>query len=172
MVLNLLAPLIVGGVARGLYTNFDQAVSQSVWRCRAGGVIECSRCNNTIEWCTATAKCAEDCKGGNVGAPVCTDGWCSNRTCVDCLLHHNGSVPPVDTTTSIESTDGLQLCTGMSFFVCMHLWMTFIPVVLMVLLASMFLLYEATSRAPAHHNSNQQQQPGSLLDAPRGKPQA
>lgn len=151
VVLNLVAPLLLGVVLRGvLYTNVDQAVAQSAWRCYAGGVIGCNPCNTTTEWCTATEGCIEACKGGNNSVVSCSDSWCNDPTCVDCLLHHNGSVPLLDVSTDIRRPNDLPVCGGMSsFFWCMHVWMTFIPLALMVLLAVSFLLFEAICPAAA-----------------------
>lgn len=162
VVINLLVPLVVGGIARGLYTNFDNAVAQSAWRCNAGAVIGCHTCDTTSEWCTATVACADKCKGGDPGAAVCIDNWCmalNDDDCVSCLLRSNSSVPDVNNSIKINITDDLlgQLCTGIgrpSLSSCMNVWMVFIPLALMLLLAGMFLLlYEAMSRQPVRGQS-------------------
>jgi hypothetical protein len=72
-------------------------------------------------------------------------------------MRSNSTVPTVDIATSINSTSDLHVCTGLGiseFKYCMHFYMTFMPIALMVLLASLFLVYEGTSRAPTAHTSS------------------
>lgn len=152
VVLNLLAPVIVAAFSRALYATFGINLVQSSWRCDAGAVLGCTSCNVTAEWCTFTSACAGVCLNASSAAQAhfsgranCTNDWCNNQSCRECLLKSNGSsMPVVDINTSIKDS-GLLMFGGMKcYFWWMHLWTTFLPVILTVVLAVLFLLYEGT----------------------------
>ena len=73
--------------------------------------------------------------------------WCTDQACVECVLHTNDTMPLADVGTAIAADDGMYMCHGItSPLWCMHLWMTFLPVSLMLLLACAFLWHESSCR--------------------------
>lgn len=167
--LNMIAPLLVGGVTRIMWTMFTSQVAASEWRCRAGAVIECTTCNRSVTWCTATIGCAKNCTDGRPSAVGCSANWCHNQSCTDCLRHKNDTMPIVDFNTSIHATDGMYMCHGISSaFWCMHLWGSFLPFCLVLLLACVFLGYES-SRSTLHQAYASSVQASSAAEAARAE---
>lgn len=148
VVLNLLAPFLVAISSRVIYTVLLNNLFQSKWRCQAGAVLGCNPCNTTAEWCTATAACAGVCRSGPSAAQAnssCAADWCINQACVSCLLTANASMPLVNISMSISGSDLLMAGVTSRLYTWMHVWISFMPAGLIVLLAGLFLWYEGTS---------------------------
>jgi hypothetical protein len=144
LVLNLLAPLVIGGCARVMYHEFNKETAGSHWRCHAGAVIGCTGCDDTSTWCSSTVSCKDVCVTVSAFAgSACLDNWCNNQTCVECLLRMNATVPVVSIDTAITPDDGMPMCGEISRFMgCMLLWFTVVPLLTMLLVAAVFLLIE------------------------------
>lgn len=149
-VLNLIAPAVVGGVARlAFYNTFNKQIAASSWRCNAGAVIGCS-CNVTADWCTSTASCISSCGVGKAGVDhhECMPNWCSDTACIGCLLNASATaMPNVTIGTYIEVYDNVPMCVNglhkfHCFYWCMHLWYTILPIALMTAIAIVFLVRE------------------------------
>jgi hypothetical protein len=144
LVLNLLAPLVIGGCARVMYHAFNKDTAGSSWRCHAGAVIGCTECDDNSTWCSSTVSCKDPCLPvGAAAGSACVSDWCNKQACVECLLKNNATVPTVNVDTVMTPHDHIRMCGAIANFMgCMHLWFTVVPLMSMVLVAAVFLFIE------------------------------
>lgn len=146
VLLNLLAPLSTAVFTRCVWEVFVRQLTVSKWRCDAGAVIGCAHtdppCIDKTEWCISTSACRANCTMPPASTTPCLGKWCSNHSCIACLIDQNASfVPSVD--LGVSSID-MAMCRGSkSYYVCMQAWMTFVPLAFVLLLASLFLGFES-----------------------------
>jgi hypothetical protein len=153
VMLNLLAPLAVGVIARwACYDRLNWQTEASIWRCRVGAEIGCASCNTSSSWCSSTASCESNCGVTQVnGISECRSDWCRDATCINCLIANDATaMPTVRVNEAILADDTLPMCVRSGghkwqwhrWYSCMQVWYSVVPAVAMLLFACAYLLLD------------------------------